>query len=42
VNLKEIGCYGVDWIHLAQDKDHWCPVVNVVMNLDVRKRQGIS
>jgi hypothetical protein len=21
--LKEIGCEGVDWIHLAQDKDKW-------------------
>jgi hypothetical protein len=23
IDLKEIGCEGVDWIHLAQDKDKW-------------------
>jgi hypothetical protein len=21
--LREIGCEGVDWIHLAQDRDQW-------------------
>jgi len=26
---------GVDWIHLAQDRDHWRAVVNTVMNLRV-------
>jgi hypothetical protein len=24
---------GVDWIHLAQDRDQWRVVVNTVMNL---------
>jgi hypothetical protein len=24
---------GIDWIDLAQDRDHWRTVVNVVMNL---------
>jgi hypothetical protein len=24
---------GVGWIHLAQDRDRWRAVVNVVMNL---------
>jgi hypothetical protein len=33
--LREIGCEGVDWIHLAQDRDHWRAVVNTVMNLRV-------
>jgi hypothetical protein len=23
----------VDWIHLAQDRDHWQALVNVVVNL---------
>jgi hypothetical protein len=26
-----VGC--VEWIHLAQDRDHWRGVVNTVMNL---------
>jgi hypothetical protein len=26
---------GVDWIHLAQDKDQWWAVVNTVMNIQV-------
>jgi hypothetical protein len=23
MDLREIGCEGVDWIHLAQDRDQW-------------------
>jgi len=26
---------GVDWIHLAEDRDQWLAVVNTVMNLRV-------
>jgi hypothetical protein len=26
---------GVEWIQLAQDRDHWWAVVNAVMNLRV-------
>jgi hypothetical protein len=32
--LREIRC-GVEWIHLAQDRDRWWAVVNAVMNLRV-------
>jgi hypothetical protein len=32
MGLTEIGCEGVDWIHLAQHKDHWWAVVNKVGN----------
>jgi hypothetical protein len=35
VYLREIGCGGVEWIHLAQDRDRWWAVVNAVMNLRV-------
>jgi hypothetical protein len=34
MDLREIG-WGVEWIHLAQDRDRWLAVVNAVMNLCV-------
>jgi hypothetical protein len=30
LDLREIGWGGVDWIHLAQDRDKWWAVVNTV------------
>jgi hypothetical protein len=33
--LREIGLDGMDWIDLAQDRDHWRDLVNTVMNLRV-------
>ena len=35
MDLQEIGCGGVKWIELAQDRDRWCPLVNAVMKLRV-------
>jgi hypothetical protein len=35
LDLREIGWEGVEWIHLAQDRDRWRAVVNAVMNLRV-------
>jgi hypothetical protein len=32
IDLREIGCGGVDWIDLAQDRDQWRALVNTVMN----------
>jgi hypothetical protein len=35
MDLKELGCGGADWIHLAQDRARQRAVVNTVMNLRV-------
>jgi hypothetical protein len=35
MDLVQIGWGGVDWIGLAQDRDKWRALVNVVMNLRV-------
>jgi hypothetical protein len=33
MDLREVGWDGVDWIHLAQNRDQWRALVNTVMNL---------
>jgi hypothetical protein len=33
MDLREIGWGSVDWIQLAQDRDQWRAVVNMVMSL---------
>jgi hypothetical protein len=35
VDLREIGLDGVDWIGMAQDRDQWRALVNMVLNLRV-------
>jgi hypothetical protein len=34
-DLSEIGWEGVDCMHLAQDRNQWWALVNMVMNLQV-------
>jgi hypothetical protein len=35
MDLKEVGCGGMDWIELAEDRDRWQALVNTAMNLRV-------
>jgi hypothetical protein len=35
IDLREIGWDGVDLIDLAQDRDQWRDLVNMIMNLRV-------
>ena len=33
MDLKEVGCEGMDWIDVAQDRNRCRALVNAVMNL---------
>jgi hypothetical protein len=35
MDLREVGCRGVDWMELAQDRYMWRALVSAVMNLRV-------
>jgi hypothetical protein len=35
MDLRQIGWGGVDWIHVAQDREQWRALANTVMNLRV-------
>jgi hypothetical protein len=36
MDIQEVGCEVMDWIDLAQDRNSWRAIVNVVMNRQLR------
>jgi len=40
MDIQEMGCEGIDWIDLAEDRDRCRALVNAVMNLRVPKNAG--
>jgi hypothetical protein len=35
MDLREIGCGGLDWIDPTQDRNQYMAIVNTVMNLQI-------
>jgi hypothetical protein len=42
VDVRVIGCEGVGWIRLVDDKDQWRDFVEMVITFRFCKKRGIS
>jgi hypothetical protein len=42
MDLQEMGCKGMDWIELAQKRNRWQALVNVIMYPGFHKMREIS
>jgi len=42
MDVRDLDCEGVVWMHMTQSKDQWRAVVNTAMIFGFRKRRGIS
>jgi hypothetical protein len=40
MDVQKVGCGNMGWIDLAQDRDRWQALVNVIMNLRVSEIAG--
>jgi hypothetical protein len=39
MDIRQIGWEGLEWIHLAQDRDQWRDLENTVMNLRIPQEE---